>query len=478
MKKDGKKVKGARPREAAEGAAAEDEDLSIVIKKAKSAAGAAVATSRDKASDNKDKKNKKDKKDKKDAQKKKARDDSSSDEGDEAGGSGAKQQRQSPRLKPMAAPEAPKWGEKTDKKRKRAEDENHEASEASGNVPLTDFDIGKETQAKLKEAGITSLFPIQAATFKHVMAGKDLIARARTGTGKTLSFVLPVHERLVAMRKEGLIDPANKRGRAPVCLVLSPTRELTKQIGTVFETVAAGSLSVLTVYGGVPYDKQGEGLRAGVDVVVGTPGRVTDFMERGQLKMDKIRFFVLDEADEMLNIGFKEHVDKIFAQVVGDMGEGAGVDDERQAEVQTLLFSATVPAWIKEVTTKYFKKETTVHVDLVSGGAKNETALKIQHLCLPCPWSSRAQTIGDIVLCYAGAHGRTIIFTETKKEANELALDDAVKQECAVLHGDIAQAQRETTFQAFRDGKFRCLVATDVAARGEWSSNGLERFHH
>ena len=87
----------------------------------------------------------------------------------------------------------------------------------------------------------------------------------------------------------------------------------------------------------------------------------------------------------------------------------------------------------------------------------NQTALKIQHLCLPCPWSSRAQTIGDMVLCYAGAHGRTIIFTETKKEANELALDEGIKVECAVLHGDIAQAQRETTFQAFRDGKFRCL---------------------
>jgi ATP-dependent RNA helicase DDX21 len=148
---------------------------------------------------------------------------------------------------------------------------------------------------------------------------------------------------------------------------LSPTRELTKQIGKVFETVAAGSLSVLTVYGGVPYDQQGTALRAGVDIVVGTPGRVMDFMDRGQLKMDKIRFFVLDEADEMLNIGFKQHVDKIFACVVGDMGEGAGADDQRQTEVQTLLFSATVPPWVKEVTTKYFKKETTVNVDLVSG---------------------------------------------------------------------------------------------------------------
>jgi hypothetical protein len=397
------------------------EDLTIVIKKAKFAAGAAVATSlkgqrdgagkkeakkpepkkaapepkkaakKDESSDDEsssedekptkkaapakkatptpNKTEKKEVKEMKEKSAKKAKKPKTADSSDEEAmeDSGAKVKRQSPRLKPMPAPEAPKWGEKVDKKRKRTEDENHEAAEDAGNAPLTDFDISEDTQRKLKEAGITSLFPIQAATFKHVMGGKDLIARARTGTGKTLSFVLPVHERMAAMRREGIICAGAKKARAPVCLVLSPTRELTKQIGKVFETVAAGSFSVLTVYGGVPYDQQGTALRAGVDVVVGTPGRVMDFMDRGQLKMDKIRFFVLDEADEMLNIGFKLHVDKIFACVVGDMGEGAGADDERQTEVQTLLFSATVPPWVKEVTTKYFKKETTVNVDLVSG---------------------------------------------------------------------------------------------------------------
>jgi len=347
------------------------EEVNIVVKKAKIAAGAAVATSHDRKDKKKPEKSphngKSGAKDKISSKKQSRQesDNSSDDEMEEE--DSAKKKRQSPRLKPMSSPTTPKWGEKTDKKRKRGEDERHEATEDSSNAPLSDFDISAETQRKLKDSGITSLFPIQAATFKHVMAGKDLIARARTGTGKTLSFVLPVHERMVALRKEGLMDSAGKRGRPPVCLVLSPTRELTKQIGKVFETVAAGSLSVLTVYGGVPYDEQGNALRAGVDVVVGTPGRVTDFMERNQLKMDKIRFFVLDEADEMLNIGFKEHVDKIFARVVGDMGEGAGADDERQAEVQTLLFSATVPAWIKEVTTKYFRRETTINVDLVSG---------------------------------------------------------------------------------------------------------------
>ena len=361
----------------------DDESSSEDEKPAKKAAPAKKATPTPNKTEKKEVKEMKEKSAKK-AKKEPKTADSSDEEAMED--SGAKVKRQSPRLKPMPAPEAPKWGEKVDKKRKRTEDENHEAAEDAGNAPLTDFDISEDTQRKLKDAGITSLFPIQAATFKHVMGGKDLIARARTGTGKTLSFVLPVHERMAAMRREGIICAGAKKARAPVCLVLSPTRELTKQIGKVFETVAAGSFSVLTVYGGVPYDQQGTALRAGVDVVVGTPGRVMDFMDRGQLKMDKIRFFVLDEADEMLNIGFKLHVDKIFACVVGDMGEGAGADDERQTEVQTLLFSATVPPWVKEVTTKYFKKETTVNVDLVSGPAPLPPAPRpsTHLLCQPC----------------------------------------------------------------------------------------------
>ncbi|EKX55400.1 hypothetical protein GUITHDRAFT_57670, partial [Guillardia theta CCMP2712] len=316
-----------------------------------------------------------------------------------------------------------------------------------------------QTVEKLKAGGITSLFPIQSATFNHVMEGKDLIARARTGTGKTLSFILPVHEQMLRLKEEGELD-TRKYGRTPSCLILSPTRELAKQIAKVLEMVAADGFSVLTVYGGVAYAEQGQALRKGVDWVVGTPGRVIDFMERGQLKLNNVRYFVLDEADEMLNIGFKDAVDKIFKGVMGEEAES------KPEHVQTLLFSATIPDWIAQTTEKYFDKNNTAHVDLVSGQQGQETATRIEHLCIPCPWNSRARTIGDIVLCYAGSHGKTIIFTETKKEANELALDDAIKQDCAVLHGDIAQAQRETTFQAFRDGKFRCLVATDVAARG------------
>lgn len=158
------------------------EDINIVIKKAKLAAGEALATSH----------GKKDTKKKTDSKKKKKVEADSSDAEAEVmeEDSTSQKQRHSPRLKPTTPLETPKWGEKVDKKRKRAEEERHEAGEDAGNQPLSDFDISKETQAKLAEAGITSLFPIQAATFRHVMAGKDLIARARTGTGKTLSCVL------------------------------------------------------------------------------------------------------------------------------------------------------------------------------------------------------------------------------------------------------------------------------------------------
>jgi len=133
-----------------------------------------------------------------------------------------------------------------------------------------------------------------------------------------------------------------------------------------------------------------------------------------------VRYFILDEADEMLNIGFKEAVDQIFETIAKDKADSA-------VSLQTMLFSATVPTWVSDMIKKYFRQGH-VSVDLISGNQGSETASKIQHLQMPCPWSNRAKCIGDIVLCYAGTHGKTIIFTETKKEANELALDDAIKQ--------------------------------------------------
>ncbi len=184
-----------------------------------------------------------------------------------------------------------------------------------------------------------------------------------------------------------------------------------------------------------------------------------DHLDRGRLRLESIEFAILDEADQMLDIGFADAMEKILK----------AVQEQRQSAThQTLLFSATLPQWVNQVTKKYLRSDA-ITVDLV-GSQKLKTNENIKHLAIQCFWQQRAATISDVVRMYGGGRGgRAIIFTETKNEANELALggqDGMSKMECQVLHGDIAQKQRETTLKGFRDGKFNVLVATDVAARG------------
>ena len=186
--------------------------------------------------------------------------------------------------------------------------------------------------------------------------------------------------------------------------------------------------------------------------MVGTPGRIKDHIERGNLSLKNIKYVVLDEADRMLEMGFAEHVDEILKTVY---------ETDRP---QTLLFSATMPRWVRDTSKKYLKADK-ITVDLI-GTDDNKTSSTIQHLAIKCSYQERAQIIGDIVQVYSGSHGRTIIFTGTKKDAAELTLNPSLKVDAQCLHGDIPQRQREVTLQSFRDGKLRCLVATDVAARG------------
>lgn len=181
------------------------------------------------------------------------------------------------------------------------------------------------------ERGFKCLFPIQAKTYDHIFDGKDLIGRARTGSGKTLSFVLPVIEKIYLEQKN---QPRATFGRPPKVVCLSPTRELARQIAKEFDVVAPGLRSVC-IYGGAPYLPQENALKRGVDVVIGTPGRVIDMLDRNCLKLGNIQYVILDEADEMLNIGFADAVDKILA--------AAPKPEERQ----TLLFSATIPPWVR-----------------------------------------------------------------------------------------------------------------------------------
>ncbi|KAH8952097.1 hypothetical protein BDL97_09G067000 [Sphagnum fallax] len=320
-------------------------------------------------------------------------------------------------------------------------------AEAFNPMAVSNFGISDVLREKLKSKGIESLFPIQAQTFDAVFSGNDLVGRARTGQGKTLAFVLPILESLT---KTGQAQ-RQQRGRAPSVIVLAPTRELAKQVHADFEFYGnAVGLSTVCVYGGAPYGGQENAMRKGVDIVVGTPGRVKDFFERGTLNVKTLKFRVLDEADEMLNMGFVDDVELILG----------GVDDVTQ--VQTLLFSATMPDWVKKIAAK-FLKPSRITVDLV-GDEKMKASANVKHLLLPGHYTMRTQLVADVISCY-GSGGRCIVFTETKNDATELA--GALKLGTArALHGDIPQNQREVTLAAFRSAKFHTLVATDVAARG------------
>lgn len=340
---------------------------------------------------------------------------------------------------------------------------NSESAEEDVGVPVVDenspevkgdfskFRITPKTKKLLAKKGITYLFPIQVATFNHVYDGKDVVAQARTGTGKTMSFVIPLVEKLLT---EG--SRHTGWGRKPKVLVMAPTRELASQVHKDFEIVQQ-TLSSVCVYGGTSYYPQENAFRNGVDIVVGTPGRIKDHVEKGNLDLNEIEYAVLDEVDQMLDMGFAPIVEEIL---------GYAYTKDRSAPPQTLLFSATCPPWVEKTAKKYMRKSETVHVDTI-GSEKLKTSTTVKHLAIRCGYQERAGCIANCVQMYSGQHGRAIIFTETKRDANELVVhEDLQRQKPQVLHGDIEQRQRNTTLEAFRSGNIRCLVATNVAARG------------
>eukprot|EP01129_Flabellula_baltica_P010832 TRINITY_DN462_c0_g1_i2.p1 TRINITY_DN462_c0_g1~~TRINITY_DN462_c0_g1_i2.p1 ORF type:complete len:520 (-),score=156.37 TRINITY_DN462_c0_g1_i2:43-1602(-) len=192
-------------------------------------------------------------------------------------------------------------------------------------------------------------------------------------------------------------------------------------------------------------------LRRGVDIVVGTPGRIIDLMEKGTLNLDYIKYFILDEADEMLNMGFRDDIEKVFERVpVG--------------KVQTLLYSATIPSWVKNVAKRYLQNDYVI-VDLIGSDTNQQTAVGVEHLAIQTDHRQRLDTLADVVQVYSKG-GKTMIFCDTKRDCNELTLSSSIAADCQTLHGDISQDQREVTLKSFRDGVFKILVATDVAARG------------
>ncbi|KAF5947624.1 hypothetical protein HYC85_013581 [Camellia sinensis] len=350
-------------------------------------------------------------------------------------------------------------GESVKKKKMKLEEIDHEEVENDGGVSedenpnaLSNFRISPQLIDMLKSKGIESLFPIQSMTFDVVLDGADLVGRARTGQGKTLAFVLPILESLTngpskAARKTGY-------GRVPSVLVLLPTRELATQVFADFE-VYGGALGLQSccLYGGAPYQSQQVKLKRGVDIVVGTPGRIKDHIERGNIDLSSLKFRVLDEADEMLRMGFVEDVELILGKV------------EDANKVQTLLFSATLPSWVKQISSRFLKPDKRT-VDLV-GNEKMKASINVRHIIIPCSSSARAQLIPDIIRCYSrlvvSVEGALLFSPETKDSASGLA---GILPGARALHGDIQQAQREVTLSGFRSGKFLTLVATNVAARG------------
>ncbi|WP_084474116.1 DEAD/DEAH box helicase, partial [Deinococcus pimensis] len=291
----------------------------------------------------------------------------------------------------------------------------------------------------LAARGITEPSPIQEQTLPLTLEGRDVIGRARTGTGKTLAFSLPVATRLEADRTYG---------RAPRAIVLAPTRELAKQVAAEFEQ-SASHLATLTVYGGAAYGPQEKALQRGVDVVVGTPGRVIDHIERRNLDLTHVQIVILDEADEMLSVGFADAIETILSTV----------PEERQ----TMLFSATLTDGVQRIARKYQRDPEIV--DLVGEGrGASQAAQTVEHLAIKVG-RVRTRVLADLLTVYNPE--RAIVFTRTKREADELAIELIHRGiEAEALHGDLAQSQRERALGAFRAGRVRVLVATDVAARG------------
>ena len=288
----------------------------------------------------------------------------------------------------------------------------------------------------LNEKGYKEPSPIQAAAFPELMLGRDLVGQAQTGTGKTAAFALPLLERL------------DKNGSRPQALVLAPTRELAMQVAESFKAYSAGHphLSVLAIYGGSDFRSQIHALKRGVDVVVGTPGRVMDHMRQGTLDTSGLRSLVLDEADEMLRMGFIDDVEWIL--------------DQLPEERQVVLFSATMPSEIRRLSKRYLREPAEITIK-----TKEKEARRIRQRCITLQNSHKLEALNRVLEAVTGEG--VIIFARTKAITLNVSESlEAAGHDVAVLNGDVPQNQRERTVERLRKGTVNILVATDVAARG------------
>lgn len=309
--------------------------------------------------------------------------------------------------------------------------------------PATFAELGADIAivTALAAQGIETAFPIQAMCLPLALEGRDLIGQAKTGTGKTLGFGIPLLMK---------IDRDRGKGSAPQALVVVPTRELCIQVASDLDKAGADlGVRVLSVYGGRAYEPQIDALTRGVDVVVGTPGRLIDLAQRGTLRLGEIKILVLDEADEMLDMGFLPDVERIVAMI--------------PAVRQTMLFSATMPGVIVNLARRYMTQPT--HIRAGTPGDDRATVDAIeQHVWRAHPMD-KVELLARIL--QAQDRGLVMVFTRTKRKAQKVADDLAERGfASASVHGDLGQGAREQALRAFRSGKVDVLVATDVAARG------------
>lgn len=301
---------------------------------------------------------------------------------------------------------------------------------------FTELGLSDAVLKAVGDVGYETPSAIQAATIPHLLAGRDVVGLAQTGTGKTAAFALPILSRLDVTQKN------------PQALVLSPTRELALQVCEAFEQYAAHlrGVHVLPVYGGQAYGVQLSALRRGVHVVVGTPGRIMDHLAKGTLDLSELKYLVLDEADEMLKMGFAEDVETILAETPDDK--------------QVALFSATMPAQIRRISKKYLRDAEEITVKNKTTTSANTTQ---RYLMVSYPQKVDALTRILEVENFEGM----IVFVRTKNETETLAEKLRARgYSAAAISGDVAQAQRERTVGQLKSGKLDILVATDVAARG------------
>ncbi len=315
-------------------------------------------------------------------------------------------------------------------------------------LTFADFGIHPDVVEDLTAHGIIHPFPIQAMTLPVALSGHDIIGQAKTGTGKTLGFGLPILQRVVAPGDAGFSGLAV--AGSPQALVVAPTRELAVQVAQ--DLTRAGTrrgIRVLTVYGGRAYEPQIEALRTGVEVVVGTPGRLIDLAEKRHLSLAHARTVVLDEADEMLDLGFLPDVEKILAMT--------------PAGRQTMLFSATMPGAVVALARNYMTQPT--HIRAITEGDEGQTVAAVEQFVYRAHAMDKVELLSRIL--QANERGLTIVFTRTKRTAAKVADDLADRGfAAAAIHGDLGQGAREQALRAFRGGKIDVLVATDVAARG------------